>query len=156
MSGAVQPYWALLSCKAIGDDDESHRKQPRAAQALHGPENDELAHAVAQQRQGPELAGQSAQPRAHQEHADGHHFNGAARVHVGELAIDGHQRRADHQIGRGHPGEAVEPVQIGHDARQGGGNDGLVERAQEHGQQDAAKREHFLPMGEGFGQNERR
>ena len=69
---------------------------------------------------------------------------------IGELAIERRHRRAGEQIGRHDPRQVIDIAEMPADGRQRGGDDGLVERAEEHRQHDA---EHDGPD---FGMRERR
>ena len=66
----------------------------------------------------------------------GQHQN-APPVDIGELAVERCHRGAGEQIGRHHPGQVVDIAEMPADGRQRGGDDGLVERAEEHRQHDA-------------------
>src|SRR5262249_25963621 len=56
---------------------------------------------------------------------------------ISELAVKGSHGSPGEQIGRDHPGEVVEVAEMAADRWQSGGNNRLVERAQEHRQHDA-------------------
>src|SRR5262249_53867912 len=58
-------------------------------------------------------------------------------VDSGEVAVEGSHGSPGEQIGRDHPGEVVEVAEMAADRWQSGGNNRLVERAQEHRQHDA-------------------
>ena len=71
------------------------------------------------------------------ENADRGEHHHAPAMDIGELAVERRHRRAGEQIGGHHPGQVVDIAEMPADGRQRGGDDGLVERAEEHRQHDA-------------------
>ena len=61
-----------------------------------------------------------------------------APVQVAELALDRGRAGGREQVGRHHPREVVEPAQVADDGGQRGGDDGLVERGQQHAEHEGA------------------
>src|SRR5260370_1289141 len=102
----------------VGDDGEDRGEQPPAEDALDASEHDQLGHVL-------------RHPTHHGGGDEADHPREQERLtaeEVAELAGDrGHGGRR-HQIGGGDPGQAVEAVQLGHDARHGGAHDLLVPR----------------------------
>ena len=88
----------------------------------------------------------SAEPATNRPMASEHHA--AAAVDVGQLAVERRRHRRGEQIGGDHPGQVGEIVEVAPDGRQRRRHDGLVERAQEHRQQDAAEHLAHLRLGE--------
>src|SRR5262245_64193548 len=56
---------------------------------------------------------------------------------IGELAVKGGHGGPGEEIGRDHPGQVIKIAEMAADRWQGGGNNRLVERSQEHRQHDA-------------------
>ena len=116
-------------------DDVSDRRlrahhQPAAAEPLHGAERDQLVEVLAD----------PAQRRPEQEDPERHLQHDLAAVHVAELAVERCHDGLGEQVRRHHPREVVEPAEVADDRRQGGRHDRLVERGEEHDEQQA--REH--------------
>jgi hypothetical protein len=103
----------------LGDDRERRGEERAAAQALQRAEEDQLGHAAAQYRQGPELAGETGQPRAGEEDGDAGQQHRLSPVEVAQLAPDRHHHRRGEQIGRGRPGVEVQAGELGDDSRHG-------------------------------------
>ena len=61
----------------------------------------------------------------------------APAVDVGELAVERRRRGRGEQIGGHHPGQVLDVVEGAAHGRQGGRDDGLIERAQKHRQHQA-------------------
>ncbi len=80
-----------------------------------------------------------AKQRGGGEHDDGEEHQTAAAVEVAELAVDRHRYGHRHHVGRDHPGQQVEVGEVGRDRRQGDGDDGLVEGAEEDRQHQAGE-----------------
>ena len=118
---------ALARGNNVGDDGLRERHQPAAAEALEGARQHQLGHA------GRQRAGH----RARDKNADGDEHQHAPAVDIRELAVERRHRRAGEQIGRHHPGQVADIAEMPADGRQRGGDDGLVERAEEHRQHDA-------------------
>ena len=80
-----------------------------------------------------------AQHRARDEQADRREHHDAAAVDVGELAVERRHHGRGQQIGDDDPGQVLEVAEVAADGRQGGGDDGLIERGQEHAQHQAVE-----------------
>ena len=113
----------------VGDDREGDREDRAAAQALEATEQDELPHLLAE----------AAERRADQEQADREDHDRAAAVQVRELAVDRAADRGRQEVDGHGPRVQVVAVKLGDDPRQRDAHDGLVEREQEHCQQDRAE-----------------
>ena len=61
----------------------------------------------------------------------------APAVDVGQLAEQRRRRGRAQEIGRDHPGQVLDVAEMDPDGRQGRRDDGLLQRAQEHGEHDA-------------------
>ena len=118
---------ALAWADDVGDDGLRQRHQRAAAETLEAAREYERGHARRQRR------GNGADD----EQADGDQHHHAPAVHVGKLAVERHHRRAGDEIGGHHPGQIAEVAEVLADGGQRGGDDGLVERAEEHRQHDA-------------------
>ena len=128
-----RPEQAHVPAALAGRDDVSHDglgpdHQAPTAQALDGPEGDQLEHRMAESRQ----------RRAHQEDHDGGLEERLAPVLVAELAPQRCRHGRSQQVRGHHPGQMGCAVEVAHDGRQGRRDDGLVERGQEHAQQQRA------------------
>ncbi len=120
---------ALTGGEEVADGRHGHRHDGAGPQALQRPESDQLLHVLRE----------PGEPGAGQEQADAEQEHGFASVDVGELAVDGDRHRRAQQVGRDHPDVDVGALQIGDDPRQGRPHHGLVERGEEHRQEDGAK-----------------
>ena len=118
---------ALAWAHDVGDDGLRQRHQPATAEALQAPRDDQRGHARRQR----------AGDRAGDEQADRDQHHHAPAVDVGELAVERRHRGAGDEIGGHHPGQVAEVAEVLADGGQRGGDDGLVERAEEHRQHDA-------------------
>ena len=128
---------ALARRDDVGDDGLRQRHQPAAAQPLQRAPEHQRGHARRQR----------ADQRAGDEHADGDQHHDAPAVDVGQLAVERRHRGGGEQIGGDHPGQVAEIGKVPADGRQRGGDDGLVERAEEHRQHDAEHDGARLPDG---------
>ena len=86
------------------------------------------------------------------ENPDAREHHGAPPVDVAELPVERRDHGGGQQIGRDHPRQQFKIAEIAPDGRQRGGDDGLVERGQEHRQHetehdgaDLAMTEHPAP-----------
>ena len=113
---------ALGGREQVAYGGQGHGHDAAAADALDGAKGDELVHRLAE----------AGQYRSNQEDADAAQEKRLASIEVRESPSDGHHRGGCDQIGRGDPGEPVEPAQVGHDARHGRADDRLIERCQKH------------------------
>ena len=129
--GAEQAHVAAAVARRhdVADDRLGPDHQTAAAQALQGPEGDQLGHGVAETGQG----------RTDDEDDDRGLEEGLAPVLVAQLPPQrrGHRRRQ--QVGGHHPGQVRPPVQVPHDGGQRGRDDGLVEGGEEHAQQQGTE-----------------
>jgi hypothetical protein len=106
----------------VGDDRHRQRAQPARADALDEPEHEELVDRLCD----------PAQHGADREDRDRGIEEPLAAIQVAELA---HERQRSHLPDevRGHdPRDARQPTQVVGDARQRGGDDRAVDRAQDH------------------------
>ncbi len=132
---------ALGGREDVGNDGKGHRGQRGGPEPLQAPEDDQLHHAAAEEVAEPRLTGHAAQGRADQKDDDAEQENRLAAVDVRELAVDRHHGGAGQQVSGGDPRVKVEAVEVGDDARQRGGDDGLVQRRQKQAQQGADQNE---------------
>ena len=116
---------ALARLDELGDDRHRERHQPARAEALQGAERDQLA----QRLRGP------AQRRPGQEHRNRRLEERLAAVEVAHPAPQRHGDRRGEQVGGDDPRELVDAAEVPDDRREGGGDDRLVERRQEHRQE---------------------
>ena len=116
----------------VGDDRLGADHQPAAADALDCAEKDELQQRV----------GEPGQHRSDQEDDDRGLEEHLAAVQVAELAPQRRGGRRSQQVGRDHPRQMRQPVQIAGDGRQRRRDDRLVEPGQQHPQQQPADDDH--------------
>ncbi len=122
---------ALLDRVHVGHDRLRDREDAAGAGALEPAEENELQH----------RARGAAQDRAeHEDHHPGEE-DLLAPVHVGEAAPQRDRRDLREQVRGEHPGVVVEAVQVADDGRHRGGDDGAVERGEEHARDDGRQRE---------------
>ncbi len=116
-------------CVQVTNDRERDREERSRAKSLDASEQDQHAHVLRQ----------AGQRRADQE--DGHpdHHHRLAPVQVGQLAVERHRDGGRQEVDRDDPGVILVTAQIGHDPGQRRSDDGLVERAEEEGEQDGAQ-----------------
>ena len=119
----------LARAEEVADDGERDREDRAGAEALDAAEQDELPHLLAQ----------AAQQRAGEEEADADHHHRPPPEQVGELAVDRPGHRGGQQVDGDHPHVELVALEVGHDARQGRADDRLVERGQEHREEDRAE-----------------
>ncbi len=111
----------------VGDDRLRERDQAAAAQPLERPGDDQDRH------RGGERAGE----RARDEGADPDQKDQPAAMDVAELAVERGHRGRGQKVGGHHPGQVRGIAELATDGRQRGRDDRLVERRQQHRQQDA-------------------
>ena len=119
---------ALARRHRVGDDRLGQRHDAAAADALQAAAEDQHQHA----RRG------GAGGRARHEHAERHQHHAAPAVNVAELAVERRDHGRGQQISDHHPGQILEIVEGAADGRQRRRHDGLVQRAEEHRQRQAA------------------
>ena len=100
----------------IGDDDEGERENTARADALNRPKDDELVHAVAEERQPTAGAGKTAERRPEQERAHREELQDLPAHDICKLSIDRHENRHHEGVDHARPGVAVEPSEIVDDA----------------------------------------
>jgi hypothetical protein len=122
----------------VADDAEGDGEQAAAADALEGPEGDQLAHGLAQPGKG----------RPDQEDDDRDLEDQPAPVEVGDLAPQRRGRGRGEQVGGDDPRQLVQPAELADDARQGGADDALVEGEQQHAGHDPGQHEQDLAVRE--------
>ena len=128
---------ALARGDDVADDREHQGEQAAGAETLHGAQCGEHVH----------RGGERACGRADDEHGDREQEQLLAAVEVAELAVD---RRGDgrgDQVGRRHPRLDRQTVQVVGDGADRGTDDGLVERGEEHAQQQARQDRQDLLVG---------
>ena len=118
---------ALARAHHVGNHGLHDRHDAAAAEPLQAARQNQHRHARRQR----------AQHRARDEQAEGYDDHGAAAVDVAERAEHRRHRGRCQQIGRDHPGQAGDVVELAADGRQRCRDDGLVECRQKHGQQQA-------------------
>ena len=69
-------------------------------------------------------------------------------VQVAELAEERRRDRLREQVGGDDPRELVEAAEVADDRGERGGHDRLVDRRQQHAQDQAAEDDHDLPLGQ--------
>ena len=111
----------------VGDDGLRQRHQAAAAETLERAAQHQRRHARRQR----------ASDRTDDKNDDRGQHQNAPPVNIGEFAVERRYRRAGEQIGRHHPGQVVDVAEMTADGRQRGGDNGLVERAEEHRQHNA-------------------
>ena len=100
---------------------------PAAADPLQAAGQDEDEHG---RRQG-------TGDRAEDEHRDGDQDGDPPAVSVAELPVEGRHGGGGEEIDGHHPGQVLEVAELAADGRQRRGDDGLVERCEQHRQHDA-------------------
>ena len=113
----------------LGDDRHRERHQPAGAQALEGAEADQLG----------EVLSGAAQRRTGEEHGDRGEEERLAAVEVARAAPQRHRDGGAEQIGGDDPRKLVDPAEVADDRRQRRGHDRLVERREQHRQQQAGE-----------------
>ena len=111
----------------VADDGVGERQDAAAADALQRARRDQRRHV------GRERAGD----RADQEDDDGEKHHAPPAVDVGQLAEQRRHRGVGEQIRGHHPGQVLDVAERAPDGRQRRRHDGLLERREEHGEQDA-------------------
>ena len=111
----------------VGNHGLHDRHDAAAAEALQAARQDQHRH-VRRER---------AQHRARDEQAERDNDHDAAAVDVAQRSEHRRHRGRRQQIGRDHPGQIGDVVELAADGRQRGCDDGLVERGQEHRQHQA-------------------
>ena len=110
----------------VADDRERHREQRARAKALDPAEEDELPH----------LLRQPAQRRADEEDRDTDQEDGPPPIEVGQLAVDRAADRRGQQVRGECPDVDVVAVEVGHDDRQRGPDDRLVQGGEQDAQEN--------------------
>ena len=117
---------------ARGDDIADRRlcahHQPAAAESLDGAERDQLGHPLRE----------PAQHRADQEDHERRLEHELAPVEVAELAVQRRHDRHREQVRGDDPADVVEPAELADDRGQRGRDDRLVERRQQHHEEQGA------------------
>src|SRR5262249_52352219 len=112
----------------VGDDRLRAGQQAAAADSLHRAEGDQLEYGV----------GQAGNRRPDEEDDDRGFKERLAPVQVTELAPQRRGYGGGQQVGGDHPRQVGQPVQVTGDRGQRGRHDRLVERRQQHPQQQRA------------------
>ena len=105
--------------------------QPAASETLQRAERDQLVEVLAQ----------PAERGAEQEDHERALEDDLAPVLVAELPVQRRYHRLREQVGGDDPGDVVQATEVADDRRERGGNDRLVERRQEHDEQQPAEDE---------------
>jgi hypothetical protein len=113
---------AIAGRDDVCDDRLRADHQPAGAHTLEEAERDQLVHRLAQSRE----------HRADEEDQDRSLEDRLAAQHVAELPVERRRDRGGEQVRRHDPGQVVQPAEVADDRRQGGRDDRLVERGQEH------------------------
>ena len=118
---------ALARADHVGDHGLHDRHDAAAAEPLQAARDDQYRH-VRRHR---------AEDRADREQDQRNRNHDAAAVNVAQRAEHRRDRGRGQEIGRDDPGQVADVVELAADRRQRRRHDGLVERGQEHRQQQA-------------------
>ena len=127
---------ALARRDDVTDDGLRAYDQAAAAQSLDGAERNQLDHRVRQ----------AGQRRTDQEDHDRRLEEHLPAIHVAELAPQRRRHRGGEQVGRDDPGQMRQPVKIACDGRQRRRDDRLVERGQQHSEQQCTDDHQHPPL----------
>ncbi len=120
----------------VGDDRLRPCQQAAAADALHRAEHDQYQNGV----------GQPAQRRPDEEDDDRRLEEHLAPVQVAQLAPQRRGHGGRQQVGGHHPRQVGQPVQVAGDRGQRGRHDRLVQRGQQHPEQQRADDDQCPPL----------
>ena len=113
----------------VADDRDRDDDEPSGAEALQGPEDDQLRHVLRE----------PAQHRSDEEDDDRGLDDDLASIQIAELPVQRARDGRREQV-RGHdPREVREPAEVADDGRQSSGHDRLVERREEHDEHERAE-----------------
>jgi hypothetical protein len=126
---------ALAGGDDVADDRLRTDHQAPGTDALEGPEADQLGHVL----------GEPAEHRSDQEDDDRALEDALAPVQVSDLPVERCRDRRGEDVRGHHPRELGEAAQVAHDGGQCGGDDGLVERGDQHRQHQGAEHHHEPP-----------
>ena len=115
----------------VGDQGRGRDREATCGEALNGPPDDETRHA----------ASEPAGRRGEHEKARRQLEDELATVEVAELACEHRGDGVGQQVGRHHPAEVLGAPEVADDRRQGGRDDRLVERREQHAQHHGAEDE---------------
>lgn len=128
----------------IPDDRHRQHQQPAPAESLQGPEGDELGHVLRR----------AAQRGADEEDHDRRLEQPLAAVLVAELAPQGGRGGRGQQVGGDDPGQVIHATEVADDGGQRGRHDGLVQRGEQHAEEQGTDGDQYVPgyllRGEGF------
>jgi hypothetical protein len=127
---------ALARGNDVADDRQRQREQAAGAQTLHRAVERERAH----------RGGERAQHGPEDEQRDGDDEQLLAAVDVAELAVERRDDRRGDEVGGGRPGLVVQALEVVGDGPDGRGDDGLVERGEEHAHHQADEDGDDLPV----------
>ncbi len=113
--------------------------QAASAEALHGPEGDQLDHGVAE----------SGERRPDEEQHDGHLKEELPAVHVAQLPPQGGRHRRGQEVGGDHPAEVGGAVQVADDGGQCRRHHRLVQGGQEHAEHQRPDDDQDPTVGQG-------
>jgi hypothetical protein len=122
-----------IADRGHGDDD-----QPTPSEALQGAEGNELAHRPAE----------AAQRRAGKEQQDCRLEHDLAAEQISQLAVKRRDNRLREQIGGDDPGEVSQSAELADDRRQRRRDDRLIERCEQHHQQQRTEDRSDRPVPE--------
>ena len=117
---------AFSGCEQVADHRERDRKERPRPEALDAAEQDQHRHVLRQPGQG----------RADQEDDHADHQQRLAAVEVGQLAVERDGDGRGQQVDREDPVVVLVATEVGHDPRQRGPHDCLVECPEEQGEHD--------------------
>ena len=120
---------ALARADDVADDGHRRHHEPAPAEPLEAAERDQLGHVLAE----------PAQHRADEEEHDRRLEHDLAAVEVAELAVERPGDRRGEQVAGHDPGEVLYPAQVADDRGQRRGDDRLVQRRQQHHEQQRAE-----------------
>ena len=113
---------ALTRGNHVGDGGLRERHDSAASDSLQRSAGNQHRH----------IRRRSGHHGSRQKQADRHQHHGAAPMDVGKLAIERRHNGRRQQISDNDPGKVLEVAEVAPDRRQCSGDDGLIERRQEH------------------------
>src|SRR5579872_689977 len=130
---------ALPGRDDIGDDRLRHADEPAAAQPLKGARRDELK----------EILRQRGEDRGRHENHDRDLEKAPPAIEIAQFAIEGGGGGGSQEIGGHDPGKVLRAAKLPHHGRQGGRDNGLIERRQHEAQHHPAQSAENLAMAQG-------
>ena len=128
----------LIAAAVGGRDDVGHRRhadhhQAAAAEPLQAAHQHQLGHVLRQPAEG---GADEKQPNRHLQHD-------FATEQIAEFTVQRHRDGGAEDIGGDHPGKLVQPPQFADNRRQRGGDNGLIQRGEQHHQQQCAEQQAY-------------